>query len=94
MADERYTVRVTITGRVQGVYYRGWTQEQATELKLSGWVRNNRDASVGTLVSGPRKDVEALLEKMKRGPVDARVKAVTIEETSFVAVPDGFSITR
>jgi acylphosphatase len=94
MAEDLHTVSVTVTGRVQGVYYRGWTQEQATLLRLAGWVRNNRDGSVSALVSGPRGVVETLLARMREGPPDARVAAVTVEDAGNVAVPDGFSVTR
>ena len=58
------SVQVLIEGRVQGVYYRGWTQEQALGLGLSGWVRNRLDGAVEAIFSGPslpsRRDVTAL----------------------------------
>ncbi|MBI3451474.1 MAG: acylphosphatase, partial [Rhodospirillales bacterium] len=41
--SETIAVRVTIAGRVQGVWFRGWTVEQATRRGLRGWVRNRRD---------------------------------------------------
>ena len=47
------TVRLSITGRVQGVWYRGWTVDQAKALGLAGWVRNFTDGSVEALVNGP-----------------------------------------
>ena len=48
------TIRVRITGRVQGVWYRGWTVDQARHLRLAGWVRNRLDGSVEAVFSGPR----------------------------------------
>jgi acylphosphatase len=44
MAEPVTTIRVIITGRVQGVWYRGWTVDEALERGLSGWVRNRRTA--------------------------------------------------
>ena len=46
-------VRVRITGRVQGVYFRGWTRDEAARLGLDGWVRNEADGSVTALIAGP-----------------------------------------
>ncbi|KAK3022072.1 hypothetical protein RJ639_047340 [Escallonia herrerae] len=46
------TVRLVIKGRVQGVFYRNWTIDNATDLGLKGWVRNRRDGSVEALFSG------------------------------------------
>ncbi len=77
MADGYATVRVRITGRVQGVWYRGWTVDQATARGLSGWVRNRRDGSVEALFHGPVSVVGEMVEACRRGPPAARVDAVT-----------------
>lgn len=89
---DRYVVRVSVTGRVQGVYYRGWTEEQAKALKLDGWVKNEPDGSVSALISGPREDVEALIEKMHAGPRAAKVAKVDVREDSAADVPTGFTV--
>ena len=47
------TVRVTITGRVQGVGYRAWVEREASRRRLDGWVRNRRDGAVEAVVFGP-----------------------------------------
>jgi len=62
------TVRVRITGRVQGVAYRAWTVRVASRLSLSGWVRNCRDGSVEALFSGPEAAVRTMIEWGHRGP--------------------------
>ena len=46
-------VRIRISGRVQGVWYRGWAVENATARGLRGWVRNRRDGKVEALLIGP-----------------------------------------
>ena len=70
------TVRVRIRGRVQGVWYRGWTEEEAARRGLSGWVRNRRDGSVEALFAGPAALVNDMIEACRRGPPAARVEAV------------------
>ena len=69
-------VRVVITGRVQGVWYRGWTQSKAASLGLHGWVRNRRDGTVEAVFSGEAEAVEAMLQACWQGPDLARVTAV------------------
>ena len=76
MSGERVAVRVVIRGRVQGVWFRGWTLETATGLGLDGWVRNRRDGSVEALFAGPADAVERMLGACRTGPSSARVEAV------------------
>lgn len=75
------TARLRIHGRVQGVWYRGWTVEQARALGLDGWVRNRRDGSVETVVSGPSDAVDRMILACRDGPPAARVDTVHVEET-------------
>jgi Acylphosphatases len=74
------TLHVLIEGRVQGVWYRGWTVEQAQALGLEGWVRNLSDGRVEALFSGPADAANAMVEACRRGPPSARVTAVSVEE--------------
>lgn len=69
-------VHVRIEGRVQGVWYRGWTVQEAVRRRLSGWVRNRADGSVEALFAGPAGDVDAMVEACWRGPPAARVSRV------------------
>jgi acylphosphatase len=71
---------VVIRGRVQGVGYRVFVQDQALRLELEGWVRNRRNGSVEAVFAGPEKAVAAALEACHRGPPGARVDAVEAEE--------------
>ena len=82
--------RLIVHGRVQGVWYRGWTVDRARALGLNGWVRNRRDGSVEILVSGPDADVEALIERCREGPEAARVDRIDAEDTDE-EVPEGFT---
>lgn len=71
--DHAKTVHVLIKGRVQGVWYRGWTVQQASARGLMGWVRNLTDGRVEAVFSGPPAAVDAMIESCRRGPPGARV---------------------
>jgi acylphosphatase len=73
--------RVYVTGRVQGVFFRAWTREQARMLGVSGWVRNCGDGAVEAQLEGSAEDVEELIEAMREGPPDAEVEDVEAEDT-------------
>ena len=88
---DRRTVTVRIEGRVQGVYYRAWTDQHARALGLDGWVRNASDGSVEAAFSGPPAQVEAMLRRCGGGPPDAKVTAVTITDEGG-ASPSGFKV--
>ncbi len=82
--------RLRIYGRVQGVWYRGWTVEAARQLGLDGWVRNRRDGSVEALVQGPEDRIETLIARCRQGPPAARVERVEVEPAEQEEMPDGF----
>ena len=82
--------RLIVHGRVQGVWYRGWTVEEATRHGLDGWVRNRRDGSVEAVFAGPKDAVDAMVVACHRGPPSAGVERVTAEP-SAEAPSAGFS---
>nr|WP_029014726.1 acylphosphatase [Niveispirillum irakense] len=84
--DERRAVTVRITGKVQGVWYRGWTVEQARRRGLDGWVRNLSDGSVEAVFAGPAPDVDAMLDACWQGPPSAMVINVKVLETEDTGV--------
>lgn len=71
-------VRVRVTGIVQGVGYRAWTEQAAIARGLRGWVRNRTDGSVEALIAGPESVVEEILVSLRAGPPMAAVEAVSI----------------
>ena len=73
-APER--LRVVISGRVQGVWYRGWTVDEARARGLDGWIRNRRDGSVEAVFQGPPEAVAEMVAACRQGPPMARVVAV------------------
>jgi acylphosphatase len=70
---------VRVTGHVQGVFYRAWSQAQARELGVSGWIRNCPDGSVEAHLQGEESGVERMIERMRKGPSNARVDDVDVE---------------
>lgn len=73
-------VQVRIEGRVQGVWFRAWTAEQAEKRGLRGWVRNRRDGSVEAVFAGTPEVVDDMVRVCWRGPPLAEVRKVTAEE--------------
>jgi len=72
-------LHATVEGRVQGVSFRYFVQEQALELGINGWVRNRWNGSVEVTVEGPRDKLEGLLQVLRVGPPMARVTNVDFE---------------
>ena len=91
--SEQRAVQVRVTGRVQGVSFRVWTQAQARRLGLSGWVRNERDGSVSALLVGRGDAVARMIERLHAGPPGARVVDVQVEEAEIGEPLAGFRIT-
>ena len=84
---------VRVTGQVQGVFYRGWTKDQADELGVVGWVRNQQDGSVEAYLCGEAEAVAALIERMRRGPPAARVAGIEADDVDPAPI-DGFTVRR
>ena len=84
-------VHCIITGRVQGVWYRAWTEKEARALGLSGWVRNLPDGSVEALFSGPETVVREMIGRCRSGPPLANVDGVA-ETPAPLPEEQGFTI--
>jgi acylphosphatase len=82
---------VSIYGRVQGVFFRGWTQERAEDLGLTGWVRNCPDGRVDAHVEGERAAVEELVQALHRGPPAAEVEHVRLWDVHILDL-DSFDV--
>ena len=82
--------RLTITGRVQGVFYRAWFADQACALGIAGWVRNRADGSVEAVVQGPSETVDAILAMARRGSPASRVSGVVVTDDAPVETLKGF----
>jgi acylphosphatase len=72
--------RISLTGQVQGVFFRVWAQGQARELGISGWIRNRPDGSLEAHLTGDESAVTRMIERMRRGPSNAHVDDIAVEE--------------
>lgn len=88
VSDRRRAVRVRIHGRVQGVGFRWFVARAARDLDVSGWVRNADDGTVEVAAEGAAEQVEQLLAALRRGPSQALVQSVEIDERPPSAAAD------
>jgi acylphosphatase len=79
---------VSVTGRVQGVFFRAWMRDQAIELGVTGWVRNCPDGRVDTHIEGDEAAVRQLLERLHRGPPAAKVEDVHVWDVDLFDFED------
>ena len=84
-------MHVLISGRVQGVWYRGSMQRRAREFELAGWVRNLPDGDVEAVIEGAPGAVEDLIAWCGQGPSGARVQSVRCTEEPVQGL-EGFRI--
>ena len=82
-----------IEGRVQGVWFRETTRQEATRLGLCGWVKNRFDGSVEVVAEGPREKVETLMAWCQNGPPIARVTRVHEIKADYTGEFDSFRVT-
>ena len=84
-------MRVIVTGRVQGVWFRDRCREQARSEHVNGFARNRGDGAVEVELEGPEPAVDRVIAWCREGPPRARVDAVAVERISPVGEP-GFRI--
>lgn len=87
------TVHLIIKGRVQGVSYRFAAKEMATNLSLTGWVKNTAEGHVEAIVSGPEPALQQFIDWCRQGPRLASVSDVIIQRIPELPYND-FSIRR
>jgi acylphosphatase len=93
-AGDVQRVHLWISGRVQGVFFRSSTREQARTRGLTGWVRNAPDGRVEAEVQGPPTAVRQLVTECHEGPPGAAVTTVDVEEIAVVPGEEGFQVAR
>ncbi|CAN5749463.1 acylphosphatase [soil metagenome] len=80
MSDETVRKEVTVSGRVQGVFFRSSLQEEAERRGVSGWAENTSEGDVRAALEGPTESVDAVIEWCRRGPSAADVNSVDVRE--------------
>lgn len=89
---EKARLHIFVDGRVQGVFFRANTREEASSLGLSGWVRNCLDGRVEAVFEGEKDKVEKILKWCKKGPPGAMVRNVEENWEEATDEFDTFSI--
>lgn len=84
--------RFRISGRVQGVYFRASTREQAQRLGLRGHAVNLRDGSVEVIAAGSAESLESLAAWLAHGPPMAKVERVLRDTVAVESVAQGFAV--
>lgn len=85
-------VRVFVSGRVQGVYFRAFTKEVADSLGLKGWVKNIPDGRVEALVEGDEELLWELLKRLWEGPPAVEVNSLEVHREDSDEPLFGFNI--
>jgi acylphosphatase len=88
----RVARRYVIAGRVQGVGFRWFTHDAAAREGVHGWVRNMADGSVEVMAEGEIAAVDRLEAAVRRGPAQARVERVDVEDHAPAGRTTGFEI--
>lgn len=81
-----------IEGRVQGVFFRACTREEAQKRNLTGWVKNLYDGRVETVFEGEEKDVQSMIQWCHNGPPHANVAHVSVEIENYQGEYSNFSV--
>ena len=89
---ENLRAHLFIDGRVQGVFYRGFTKELAQKLGLHGWVRNLSDGRVEAVFDGPRNLIDKAIKECHVGPPGSRVTDINVQWETSCSDRKGFSI--
>ena len=87
------TVRLTIKGKVQGVFYRATAKDLADLTSVKGWVRNLPDNNVEIIATATEEILQKFINWCKQGPPKARVDDVIVEELKLAEFND-FRIIR
>ena len=83
---------ITVSGRVQGVFFRMYTQREANSLNLKGWVRNLPNGNVEIVAQGQKEDIERLIKWCRKGPPLAQVNNVEVQWHTPTDKLEGFEI--
>ncbi len=89
---DKMNLHAMVRGRVQGVGFRAFTQNEASRRGLNGWVKNRSDGTVELEAEGSRFELKKFLKALQEGPALARVESVTVDWTDSNRQTQGFTI--
>jgi acylphosphatase len=90
MANAR--AHLLIRGRVQGVFYRAFTEDTAQSLNLKGWVRNTPGGDVEAVLEGDKKAIQEAIDKCHQGPPASNVTDIDVSWEDFKGEFPSFSV--
>ncbi|MBC8526511.1 MAG: acylphosphatase [Candidatus Cloacimonetes bacterium] len=85
-------IKITVSGRVQGVFFRAFTYDTALRLNIKGYVKNLYNGNVEAVAIGSEEDVEKFINELKIGPLSAHVDNIEIEKLPDSINYDSFKI--
>ena len=77
------SIRLYISGTVQGIFFRGFVKENAEKFNVKGFVRNLEDGRVEVFLEGNNEDVDKVIELCKKGPKHSEVKSIETKDEKF-----------
>ena len=94
MANMKVRAHIFVSGRVQGVFFRMETRDEATKRNVTGWIRNTAGGRVEAVFEGEREDVEQVIEFCRSGPPAARVTKIDVQWKEYTGEFESFKIRR
>jgi acylphosphatase len=94
MRNMKVRAHIFVSGRVQGVFFRMETRDEATKRNVTGWVRNTSDGRVEAVFEGEREYVEKMIEFCKSGTPGARVTKTDVQWKEYTGEFANFKIRR
>lgn len=85
--------KIQVSGKVQGVFFRAFTQKIAQDLQITGWVQNENDGSVLAFACGDATKLDLFIAQLRQGPPAAQVATVKVDAAEHHVFTD-FTIKR
>ena len=92
MNSKKKCVTFRVIGKVQGVWFRAYSRDNALTLNIDGWVKNDPDGSVFGEAVGSKKNIEQFIHVLREGSPSSRVEDVLIEDSPDKAQLPEFEI--
>ena len=90
MSNQR--IRIIVTGKVQGVFFRQSLKIKAKQNEIFGWVKNLKDGRVEAILEGNEEKINRIIEWAHGGPANARVEDVEIQNEKFIGEFSKFDV--